>query len=413
MIFEKFSPKQVKSMLWWRLPETRKCDAVICDGSVRSGKSISMTIGFVLWSCTQFEGQTFAVCGKTAGSILRNVITPMQQWLEGVAKIELKLSKSCFDVTMNGHTNRYYYFGGKDESSYALIQGMTLAGVMFDEVALMPRSFVEQALARCSVRGSKFWFNCNPDSPEHWFYKEWIQKHDSKNAVYLHFTMDDNYSLAPAIKKRYESLYTGVFRERYIEGKWAVADGIIYTQWDDKYIIDEFIEPEWCEWYISMDYGTLNPCSMGLWCITDKKAVRVAEYYYDARKEGFSRTDEEHYTHLKKLAGDKDIQQVIIDPSAASFIECVRRHGYFNVRKANNDVLGGIHRTSTLIKEGRILVNRSCKGFLKEIKLYRWDEKAHTDTVLKEHDHAMDDTRYLVNTVLRNTILSDLGGDEF
>lgn len=413
MIFEKFSPKQVKSMLWWKLPETEKCDAVICDGSVRSGKSLSMTIGFILWSCTQFNGQTFAVCGKTAGSILRNVIFPMQQWLEGIAIVELRLSRSCFDVTLNGRTNRYYFFGGKDESSYMLIQGMTLAGVMFDEVALMPRSFVEQALARCSVRGSKFWFNCNPDSPEHWFYKEWIQKRESKNAAYLHFTMDDNYSLAPAIKKRYESLYTGVFRERYIEGKWAVADGIVYTQWDDRFIIDEFTEPDWCEWYISMDYGTLNPCSMGLWCVTDEKAVRVAEYYYEARKEGLSRTDEEHYAELEKLAGDRDVQQVVIDPSAASFIECVRRHGRFNVRKANNDVLGGIRRTSTLMKAGRLLVHRECRGFLKEIKLYRWDEKAHTDTVLKENDHAMDDTRYLVNTVLRNTILRELGGDEF
>ena len=167
MIYNKFSPQQVKSMLWWKLPDTKRCDAVICDGSVRSGKSLSMTIGFMLWSCTQFNGQTFAVCGKTAGSIRRNVIMPMQQWLEGIAKIELKLSHSCFDVTINGHTNRYYFFGGKDESSYMLIQGMTLAGVMFDEVALMPKSFVEQALARCSVKGSKFWFNCNPDSPEH------------------------------------------------------------------------------------------------------------------------------------------------------------------------------------------------------------------------------------------------------
>ena len=225
--------------------------------------------------------------------------------------------------------------------------------------------------------------------------------------------MDDNYSLDPKVKARYESLYTGVFRERYIEGKWAVADGIVYTQWDDKYIIDKFDEPDWYEWYISMDYGTLNPCSMGLWCVTDEKAVRVAEYYYEARKKGVSRTDEEHYAELERLAGDRDIQQVIIDPSAASFIECVKRHGRFNVRKANNDVLGGIRRTSTLIKAGRILVDRSCKGFLKEIHLYRWDEKARTDTVLKENDHAMDDTRYLVNTVLRNTILRDIGDDLF
>jgi phage terminase, large subunit, PBSX family len=413
MIFEKFSPKQVRSMLWWKLPETNKHDALICDGSVRSGKSLSMTIGFILWSCSEFNSQTFAICGKTAGSILRNVILPMQQWLEGVAKISVKLSRSCFDVTIGGKTNRYYFFGGKDESSYMLIQGMTLAGVMFDEVALMPRSFVEQALARCSILGSRFWFNCNPDSPEHWFYKEWIQKLNEKNAAYLHFTMDDNYSLSPAIKKRYESLYTGVFKERYIDGKWCVTEGIIYDCWKDEYIIDNFIPPDWSEWYISMDYGTVNPCSMGLWCVTDDVAVRVAEYYYDSRSEKHSRTDEEHYAELVKLAetaGIDNIQAVVIDPSAASFIECIRRHGRFNVRKANNDVLSGIRRTSTLIKAGKFRVHKSCKGFLKEVKLYCWDEKAASDSVIKENDHAMDDTRYLVNTVLKNTILRNMGG---
>ncbi len=401
-------------MLWWKLPKISKCDALICDGSVRSGKSLSMTIGFILWSCSEFNGQTFAICGKTAGSIQRNVILPMQQWLEGVAKISLKLSRSCFDVTMNGKTNRYYFFGGKDESSGALIQGMTLAGVMFDEVALMPKSFVEQALARCSVEGSRFWFNCNPDSPQHWFYQEWILKLDKKNAAYLHFTMDDNLSLSPAIKKRYESLYTGVFKERYIEGKWCVTEGIIYDCWKEEYVIDDFTVPDWCQWYISMDYGTVNPCSMGLWCVTDDTAVRLAEYYYDSRKEKYSRTDEEHYEELEKLAavaGIYNIQAVIIDPSAASFIECIRRHGKFNVQKANNDVLSGIRRTSTLIKAGRFRVHKSCKGFLKEVKLYRWDEKSTQDSVIKENDHAMDDTRYLVNTVLRSTVLRNMGGE--
>ena len=105
---------------------------------------------------------------------------------------------------------------------------MTLAGVMFDEVALMPRSFVEQACARCSVPGSKYWFNCNPSSPEHWFYKEWVKKHKEKNALRLHFTMDDNLALDASIKARYESMYSGVFYQRYIKGLWVLAEGVIY-----------------------------------------------------------------------------------------------------------------------------------------------------------------------------------------
>ena len=226
--------------------------------------------------------------------------------------------------------------------------------------------------------------------------------------------MEDNYSLDPAVKKRYESLYTGVFKERYIDGKWCVTEGIVYDCWKDEYIIDDFKAPDFCQWYISMDYGTVNPCSMGLWCVTDDTAVRVAEYYYDSRKEKRSRTDEEHYAELEKLAGTvgiDDIQAVIVDPSAASFIECIRRHGRFNVRKANNDVLSGIRRTSTLIKAGMLRVHKDCQGFLNEVKLYRWDEKSPVDSVIKENDHAMDDTRYLVNTVLKNTILRSIGGE--
>ncbi|MCD8026472.1 MAG: phage terminase large subunit [Clostridiales bacterium] len=96
--------------------------------------------------------------------------------------------------------------------------------MLFDEVALMPRTFVEQALARCSVPGSKFWFNCNPEYPEHWFYTEWIKQAEEKNALYLHFTMDDNPSLEEDVKRRYESLYSGVFYERFVRGQ---VDGVL------------------------------------------------------------------------------------------------------------------------------------------------------------------------------------------
>lgn len=405
MIFNKFSPKQVKSMLWWKLPEISKRDALICDGSVRSGKSLSMTIGFILWSCSEFNGQAFAICGKTAGSIQRNVILPMQQWLEGVAIISLKLSRSCFDVTINGNTNRYYFFGGKDESSSALIQGMTLAGVMFDEVALMPKSFVEQALARCSVKGSRFWFNCNPDSPQHWFYREWIRKLDKKNAAYLHFTMDDNYSLDPAVKKRYENLYTGVFYERYILGLWVLAEGLVYGAAfaKERHVLKNYAPSNDAKFYVSVDYGTLNPCSMGLWAVENNRAVRLKEYYYDGRKKNVQKTDEEYYAALESLTEGFNIKHVIIDPSAASFITTIKKHRKFSVRKARNDVLNGIRTTMNMLNNNKLFFCECCKDTIREFALYRWDEKKshEKDTVIKENDHAMDDIRYFCYTVLR------------
>lgn len=409
MIYTELSPKQLKSMLWWAWEDTKNYDAIVCDGSVRSGKTMSMTVGFVLWSMRNFNGENFAFCGKTIDSLKRNVITPMQKWLEGIVKIKVNLSRNFLDISMCGHKNRYYFFGGKDESSYQLIQGITLAGVLLDEVALMPRSFVEQALARCSVNGSKFWFNCNPDSSEHWFYKEWIQKFDEKNTLHLHFTMDDNFSLSDEVKNRYEHTYTGVFYDRYIRGLWVLAEGLVYGTVFDKnrHILKNYTPSGNADYYISIDYGTLNPCSMGLWAVENNKAVRIKEYYYDGRKKSIQKTDEEYYHELEKLADGCQIQHVIIDPSAASFITTIKKHGKFSVRKARNDVLNGIRNTMTLIENDRIFICENCKDTIREFGLYRWDEKSTKDAVIKENDHAMDDIRYFCYTILRRKFTSE------
>ena len=405
MMYTELSPKQLESMLWWSWEDTRNYDAIICDGSVRSGKTMSMTVGFVLWSMKNFNGENFAFCGKTIDSLKRNVITPMQKWLEGVVKIKVNLSRNFLDISMCRHTNRYYFFGGKDESSYQLIQGITLAGVLLDEVALMPRSFVEQALARCSVTGSKLWFNCNPDSSEHWFFKEWIdensEKTKNKNRLHLHFTMDDNYSLSNGVKQRYERMYSGVFYDRYIKGLWVLAEGIVYPMFDkSRHIVKNYIPSNQAFYYISCDYGTLNPCSMGLWALENDKAVRIKEYYYDGRKKGIQKTDEEYYAELEKLADGYQIQHIIVDPSAASFITTIKRHGKFRVRRANNGVIDGIRNTMTLLENDRIFICECCEDIIREFALYRWDEKSGKDSVIKENDHAMDDMRYFVNTAM-------------
>ena len=367
-----------------------------------------MSIGFILWSCSCFNGKTFAICGKTIESLRRNVITQLPTLFEGLCKITERKSENLMVVSLDGRVNKYYLFGGKDEGSAALIQGMTLAGVMFDEVALMPRSFVEQALARCSVEGSKFWFNCNPDSPEHWFYKEWIQKHKEKNALYLHFTMKDNNSLSEKVKKRYENMYSGVFYDRFIRGLWVVAEGLVYPRFSKADNVTEDI-PESGTYYISIDYGTLNPFSAGLWCVSDGKAVRIKEYYHSGRDTKRQLTDEEYHAELEKLIQytdsegvlqEREIDRVVIDPSAASFIACIRRHGKFRVKHAVNAVVDGIRNVTSMLNGQRLFIHSSCKDSIKEFGLYSWDDKAQEDKVIKENDHAMDDIRYFVNTIL-------------
>lgn len=200
-----------------------------------------MSLSFAMWAMESFDGQNFAMCGKTIGSFRRNVLF----WLKLMLKsrgyyVEDHRADNLVIVRRNGKENYFYIFGGKDERSQDLIQGITLAGVFFDEVALMPESFVNQATGRCSVDGSKYWFNCNPDGPYHWFKTDWIDKAEKKKIVYLHFTMNDNLSLSERIKKRYRSMYTGVFYKRYILGLWAVAEGIIYDMFsEEKHVISE------------------------------------------------------------------------------------------------------------------------------------------------------------------------------
>ena len=403
MLFSTFSQKQKLVLKWWSLPEYKNFDALICDGSVRSGKTFCMSFSFVCWAMASFQNTSFAVCGKTITSAERNLIRPLVQLLEESGfTVRQFLSKHYLDITAVGRTNRFYLFGGKDEGSASMIQGMTLGGVLFDEVVLMPRSFVEQAVARCSLPNAKLWFNCNPENPYHWFYQEWILKKKQKNIFYLHFTMDDNPALSEYVKDRYTRIYTGVFYERFVLGKWTVSQGVVYPMFNPlRHVMEEKNFPQhFSRYVISCDYGTVNPTSMGLWGEYQDTWYRIKEYYYDSRKEGFQRTDEEHYTALECLAGSLEIDSVIVDPSAASFIACIRSHQRFKVIKAENDVISGIRHVSDMLAQNKILFHPSCRDILREFSQYCWDSNSAKDVPRKEFDHAMDDMRYFVSTIL-------------
>ena len=401
MSYVRFSAKQRRAMNWW-LPggPDGSREAIVCDGAVRSGKTLAMGLGFFLWAQASFHGRRFALCGKTIGALRRNVLAELVPRLTELgAKFQERRSENRLTVTLGGRTNDYYLFGGRDEAAAGMIQGMTLAGVLMDEVALMPRSFVEQACARCSVTGSKLWFNCNPAGPNHWFYREWILGGEKRNCLHLHFTMEDNPSLSPEIRERYERLYTGIFYRRFVLGQWAQAEGRVY----------DFFEPEMATevpkgpfggWYISCDYGTVNPMSMGLWGKAGECWYRVAEFYFDSRAKKRQMTDGEYEQALRELAAGRDIREVIVDPSAASFIQLLRQKGW-RVRKAHNDVLSGIRATADALKTGRIRICTPCRDCLREMEEYVWDLRSgQKDQVKKEHDHAMDDMRYFVATVL-------------
>lgn len=398
-----FSEKQREIL---KFPYT-KYDAIIADGAVRSGKTSVMSLSFFLWGMGNFRNCSFAMCGKSVGAVQRNIITPLLgiKYLRDHFEIKYNRADHVIVARRGTRENRFYLFGGKDESSAALIQGITLAGVLLDEVALMPRSFVEQALARCSVAGSKLWFNCNPEGPEHWFRKEWILKPEKHNALHLHFTMDDNPSLTEEIRERYKSMYSGVFYERFVLGRWVMSEGLIYDMFDpDANTYADESAPASLHFSgvrtIACDYGTTNPTVFLDIYDYDGTVYVDREYRWDSREEQRQKTDEDYADDMDAFVGDSQCA-IIVDPSAASFIAALRRRGLY-VIQADNEVLDGIRRTATMIKRRRLLINKSCSPLLGEMGTYLWDEKScklGVDKPLKERDHGPDALRYFVNSL--------------
>lgn len=393
MKWEEPSNKQIAAMSWWSMDNDYQ--GVIADGSIRAGKTLALSVGFVTWATNTFDDCNFAICGKTVTSCKKNVIDPLVQALQGIYKMSYKHSDSCLHVG----SNRFYVYGGKDEGSQSLVQGITLAGILLDEVALMPESFVNQATGRCSVTGSKMWFNCNPETPIHWFYTKWILNAKKKNFLLLHFTMDDNPSLSEEIKDRYVSMYDGVFFDRFILGKWVAAEGLVYPMFNKEFHIVPAEPRPYEQYQISMDYGIQNATAMCLWGLANGVWYMVKEFYHSGRDTGVQKTDEEYYEDLDKLAGNLKVRRVLVDPSAASFIALIRRKGRFVCVGAENDVLDGIRETATALKLGKIKFNDCCKHVVDEFYSYIWDAKStETDRPVKDHDHVLDAVRYHVYT---------------
>ncbi len=401
--FTPFSKKQLQVLSWWRYEGTKDKEAIICDGSVRAGKTLTMSLSYVLWAMNEFNDEQFGMAGKTIGSFRRNVARPLKKMLQGRGyRVRDMRADNIIEISKGNITNRFFIFGGKDEAAQDLVQGLTAAGFFFDEVALMPQSFVNQATARCSVEGSKLWFNMNPEGPYHWFKLEWIDQIDLKNALHIHFTMNDNPSLSDQVRARYERMYSGVFYQRYILGLWVLSEGVIYDNFDRQTMSEDIPDDmHFSKYYVSCDYGTLNPTVFLLWGLNDGVWYCIKEYYYSGRETKHQRTDEQYANELVKfLDGIK--AQIIIDPSAASFITKLRSMG-FTVIKAQNDVLDGIRATQTALNLGQIKFSSKCSNVFKEFASYIWDitaEQRGEDKPVKEHDHSMDAMRYFVFMVI-------------
>ena len=370
----------------------------ILYGSVRSGKTWITLLVFALWVSTQPINKEFIMCAKTLTTLKRNCLNLLQDMV-GETNFEYSISNK----TAMLFGRKIYLEGANDSKAESKIRGMTLQGAYVDEVTLIGRDFFTMLLSRLSERNAKLFGSTNPDSPAHWLKVEYFDREDELNIFIDRYSIDDNTFLDPEYVKEIKSEYTGVFYERFINGYFAAAEGIIYPMYRDA------ISPPPDDWesraeqmYLSIDYGTLNAFAALLWAKIGGVSYAVDGYYYSGRTEGATKTDEEYADEIDKRFGrfgnEWSKLRVIVDPSAASFIAELRRHKKYIVMQAKNAVLDGIRETASAMAQGKIKISPALTDWRREAEGYVWDDSSGEDRPVKVEDHYMDSMRYYVAT---------------
>lgn len=401
--FKPFSKKQAQVLTWWAdSSPVKDYDGIIADGSIRSGKTLSMSLSFILWAMHSFNGQNFGMAGKTIGSFRRNVLVSLKTMIKARGyKIRDSRADNLITISKGDVENSFYIFGGKDERSQDLIQGITLAGMLFDEVALMPQSFVNQATARCSVEGAKFWFNCNPENPQHFFYTEWVKQNKAKRLLYLHFTMDDNLSLSEKVKQRYKGMYTGVFYKRFILGLWVVADGLCFEQFanePDKWLKDKaedninFIS-------VGVDFGGTNSKTTFVATAIHGNFERVG-VIKNYKLDGAKGTIDANRLNAEFVRFIKELQSEYQAPIKYAFCDCAETYLIAGIKNAvksaglglavgdseKGTIIDRIVCVNTLLNTERLYILRSCGQVINAMRTAMWDANAAEKGIDKRRD---------------------------
>lgn len=399
--FQPFSRKQRQLMRWWQedSPHADK-DIVIADGAIRSGKTIAMICGFLWWSLATFQGESFIIAGKSMGALKRNVIRPMLMILRAWG-LEYDYNRS--DNVIYIGTNEYYLFGAVNESSQDVLQGMTAAGAYADEVALFPKSFVYQMMARCSVTGRRIWMNCNPEGPGHWFLKEFIQEAESKRIYHLRFTLDDNLTLDQAVKEGYHRQWSGVFYLRNILGEWAAAEGAIYmdlVERPERYLIDEHELPQGLQFgTIGVDFGgRLSGHSFTFTAFTRRfeTIVTMKDFYrkgvitpqqLESDFLDFVRSCEQYNIPIAEILADS-AEQVLIAGLNKALIEAKMPYQVTNAKKGL--IIDRIRLYVSLLAQERWKIMRHCKHTFDAFTTAVFDDKSLEDKRLDDGSTIMD-----------------------
>lgn len=377
-------------------------DALICDGAVRSGKTSIEVVAFIDWAMREFSGQRFGICGKTVGSAVENMVIPYisMHYAKKRYTLHWRRSQKILEVRRGRRVNYFEVFGGKDESSFALIQGRTLAGVLLDEVVLMPESFVNQALARCSVEGAKFFFSCNPGNPNHWFKQEWIDRRKEHNALYLHFEMTDNPGLSEKTLALYQSTYTGLFYDRYVRGLWVPAEGLVYQYFashTEEFLIDDPIK--WCAEHsqritmvmLGVDFGgTGSANKFQATGITDGGTVLSLDEEYIKREvdpDALNRAFSSFVQRVSAVYGNSQTradsaEQILI----RGFIHTAEKDRLRTTVKnaLKLEINDRIRLTLLLMAQKRLYVSRKCPHLIEAFQTAVYDPKSYEDVRLDD-----------------------------
>ncbi|MCO7127800.1 PBSX family phage terminase large subunit [Sporolactobacillus shoreicorticis] len=407
--FKPFSDQQIKLLTWW-LPGVSPYadyDGIIAEGSIRAGKTIAMIDSFLTWSLETFDGESFILGGKTMGALKRNVLNPLFQIL--VAKgIAYKYIRSD-DPHVEIGNNIYYLFGGDNEKSQDKVQGLTAAGAYLDEAALMPKSFVDQVMGRCSVDGAKYFFNCNPGHPKHWLKVEIIDHAKEKNFLVLHFTMDDNLTLSKKVKERLKRMFSGVFYLRYILGQWVVAEGLVYDMFKEKeHVISHdkvqkmLDDHEFYRFIGGVDWGYRDPMVGGVYGLPrgKVKAIKIAEFY---KTKQHTEDLAKWFIEWQKKLGTT-LKVIYCDSAEQDRIDTLRLWK-LHARNADKEIGAGLNTVMTMIQNGEYLICEDCKETINEMLIYSYpgpdDPAAKKDQPLDENNHAMDESRYVLHSYFR------------
>lgn len=389
-------------------------------GAVRSGKSylaVRHTIPDRVLARSGMKGINL-VMGVSKESIERNVLTPMRDiWGDRMVS---DINSRNWAVLFGERT---YCIGAEKISQVSKLRGSEVKFAYLDEVCDIHPEVFEMLKSRLSLPYSECHGACNPSGPLH-YVKQFIDQAQAPGSgidmFYQHYTIYDNPFLPDSYVRSLEAEYAGtVYFKRYIEGLWSQAEGLIYPMWEDA------VEDPWDpylrdadgtvvhnskgqpvtrvrDWCVSVDYGTMNAFAALVWAL-DPSGVwhAVREFRYSGRDAGRLKTDDDYVRDLVALSAEVPGEpQVIVDPSAASFIEALRRcrDRTFRVLPADNAVLDGIRDVAVCLQTGRIRISRALEGTVREFQGYVWDDSSPDDRPVKVEDHCMDSMRYFVKT---------------